>query len=158
MTDTGPVGASFQRFQVCLSQGTELALPSPAGGPSGPCGQELSVQEGSLCPGASEWGCRGGPPDPAVPLGARTHSGMQRLPAASCLYNLGFGLLIGSVFSEKKEHLLSTYNQEKNRAEGRHYAVSPGRMNHGLPPLLCILSFLKGFKSSLMHGMVSPCQ
>lgn len=102
---------------------------------------------------------QGGPPRSRSASGSQDVLGdgsdcLQRAVFTTCL---DFGLFIGSVFSEKKEHLLSTYNQEKNRAEAKHYAVSPGRMNHGLPPWLCILSFLKGFPSSLMHGTVSPC-
>ena len=98
-----------------------------------------------------------GPPDPAAALGARMPLGTAAAVCREPSLQPGLWTVYRISISEKKEHLLSTYNQEKNRAVGRHYAVSPGRMNHGLPPLPCILSFLKGSKSSLMRGMVSPC-
>lgn len=117
------------------------------------------MQEGSRALRPWDGLPQGGPPRLRCASGSQDAlgDGGDGLQRAVFTTWLDFGLFIGSVFSEKKEHLLSTYNQEKNRAEVRRYAVSPGRMNHGLPPLLCTLSFLKGFKSSLMHGVVSPC-
>lgn len=135
-------------------------FPSGQPPPSPAPDQGHSVQGAPQCPGAS---APGGPVSPDEPLSVSkskdTLAGTVFI-GLSVFTTRTLHCLWGVCFQKRRKYLLSPCSQEQNTVERRDDAVvSPMRacVTGLLPPWGDPCSFFKGFKFSLISGMVSPC-